>query len=117
MYFDAIASKSLRTVRLLASYYLGLFFLQDVVEVLLRHRANAMAKDRQWQTPLHVAAASNSVDCVAALKGHIRNANLTDRLGRTPLHYAAVAGHVDVVKEMLDNWTCDVNSRDKKECR
>lgn len=91
--------------------------LQDVAEVLLRNQANALARDRHWQTPLHVAAGANAVDCVRVLKGHVRDANVTDRLGRTALHYVAVGGYVDIAEELLSDMDCDVNVRDKKECR
>jgi len=34
---------------------------QATVEVLLKHKADSNARDKQWQTPLHVAASNNAL--------------------------------------------------------
>ena len=54
------------------------------------------ARDKNWQTPLHVAAANNAVRCAEALIPHLTNVNVSDRGGRTSLHHAAFNGHKEV---------------------
>jgi serine/threonine-protein phosphatase 6 regulatory ankyrin repeat subunit A len=66
------------------------------VEVLLKHKADINARDRNWQTPLHIAAANNAVHCADNLIPLLPNINVTDRGGRTSLHHAAYNGHHEV---------------------
>jgi serine/threonine-protein phosphatase 6 regulatory ankyrin repeat subunit A len=69
---------------------------QDTVGILLKHKADINARDRNWQTPLHVAAANNAVLCADNLIPLLPNINVTDRGGRTSLHHAAYNGHHEV---------------------
>ena len=64
--------------------------------MLLRHGADVNARDKNWQTPLHVAAANNSVKCAEYLIPLLANVNISDRSGRTALHHAAFNGHIEV---------------------
>jgi serine/threonine-protein phosphatase 6 regulatory ankyrin repeat subunit A len=64
--------------------------------VLLRHQADVNARDKNWQTPLHVAAANNAVKCAELLIPLLNNVNVSDRFGRTSLHHAAFNGHHEV---------------------
>ena len=73
-----------------------IFIFQDTVECLLRHQADVNARDKNWQTPLHVAAANNAVKCAEYLIPMLTNVNVSDRAGRTSLHHAAFNGHVEV---------------------
>ena len=69
---------------------------QTTVEVLLKYQADVGGRDKNWQTPLHVAAANNAVKCAQLIIPHLTNVNISDRLGRTSLHHAAFNGHVEV---------------------
>lgn len=69
---------------------------QDAVAVLLKHSADVNARDKNWQTPLHVAASNKAVRCAEALVPLLSNVNVSDRAGRTALHHAAFSGHVEV---------------------
>ena len=69
---------------------------QETVEVLLRHQADVNARDKNWQTPLHVAAANNAVKCAEFIIPLLSNVNVSDRSGRTSLHHAAFNGHLEV---------------------
>lgn len=71
-------------------------FVQDAVQVLLKHSADVNARDKNWQTPLHVAAANKAVRCAEALVPLLSNVNVSDRAGRTALHHAAFSGHLEV---------------------
>ena len=70
--------------------------IQDAVTVLLKHSADVNARDKNWQTPLHVAASNKAVRCAEALVPLLSNVNVSDRAGRTALHQAAFSGHVEV---------------------
>ena len=70
---------------------------QETVEVLLRHQADVNARDKNWQTPLHVAAANNAVKCAEYIIPCLTNVNVSDRSGRTSLHHGAFNGHLEVL--------------------
>lgn len=73
-----------------------LLLLQRAVGLLLRRGAEANARDKFWQTPLHVAAANRATRCAEALLTHLSNLNMADRTGRTALHHAAQSGFQEV---------------------
>lgn len=72
------------------------FSLQRAVSLLLRRGAEANARDKFWQTPLHVASANRATRCAEALLSHLSNLNIADRTGRTALHHAAQSGFQEV---------------------
>ena len=63
------------------------------MQVLLAHGAAEDARDKNWQTPAHVAAANDAVACMRLLIPAMSNVNITDRMGRTCLHLAAYFAH------------------------
>lgn len=65
--------------------------------MLLKHSADVNARDKNWQTPLHIAAANKAVRCAEALVPLLSNVNVSDRAGRTALHHAAFSGHLEVM--------------------
>ena len=52
------------------------------METLLKHQSDVNARDKKWQTPFHVAAANNAVECVSSIIPKLSNINITDRAGR-----------------------------------
>ncbi|KAK2090291.1 Serine/threonine-protein phosphatase 6 regulatory ankyrin repeat subunit A [Saguinus oedipus] len=90
--------------------------LCEAVQVLLKHSADVNARDKNWQTPLHIAAANKAVKCAEALVPLLSNVNVSDRAGRTALHHAAFSGHGEMVKLLLSRGA-NINAFDKKDRR
>merc|ERR1712137_248993 len=64
-------------------------------------------------SPLHVAAAFDSLACVEYLLGQSGSpSSLRDDLQRTPAHYAAAGGSTRVLCALADTG-CDINDRDR----
>ena len=82
------------------------FLQQEVVRTLLKHSADATARDKNWQTPLHIAANNNHVQCAEVLVPFVNSLNITDRAGRTALHHAAYEGHVQVRATIISLCRC-----------
>lgn len=70
--------------------------LQKVLGLLLAHSADVNARDKLWQTPLHVAAANRATKCAEALAPLLSSLNVADRSGRSALHHAVHSGHLEV---------------------
>lgn len=82
---------------LLSSYrLLSLAPPQKVLGLLLAHSADVNARDKLWQTPLHVAAANRATKCAEALAPLLSSLNVADRSGRSALHHAVHSGHLEV---------------------
>lgn len=65
---------------------------------MIRHSADVNARDKNWQTPLHVAAANNALRCAEVIIPMLSSVNVSDRGGRTALHHAALNGHTEVLQ-------------------
>uniref|UniRef100_A0A8C3ADZ0 Ankyrin repeat domain 52a n=1 Tax=Cyclopterus lumpus TaxID=8103 RepID=A0A8C3ADZ0_CYCLU len=83
------------------------------VGLLLRRGAEANARDKFWQTPLHVATANRATRCAEALLTQLSNLNMADRTGRTALHHAAQSGFQEIVK-LLVSRSADKSCKDKQ---
>uniref|UniRef100_A0A8C3PVX7 Poly [ADP-ribose] polymerase n=1 Tax=Chrysolophus pictus TaxID=9089 RepID=A0A8C3PVX7_CHRPC len=67
---------------------------KQVTELLLRKGANVNEKNKDFMTPLHVAAEKAHNDVMEVLHKHGAKMNALDTLGQTALHRAALAGHL-----------------------
>lgn len=74
---------------------------QEAVQVLIHHSADVNARDKNWQTPLHVAAANNALRCAEVIIPMLSSVNVSDRGGRTALHHAALNGHTEVLQGLM----------------
>lgn len=79
--------------------------------MLIRHSADVNARDKNWQTPLHVAAANNALRCAEVIIPLLSSVNVSDRGGRTALHHAALNGHTEVLHRVayLSDMFCRMN--------
>ncbi|XP_042171027.1 serine/threonine-protein phosphatase 6 regulatory ankyrin repeat subunit A-like [Oncorhynchus tshawytscha] len=68
---------------------------EEAVQVLLKHSADVNARDKNWQTPLHIAAANKAVRCAEALV--LSNVNMSDRA----LHHAAYTKRLAISMDMI----------------
>uniref|UniRef100_A0A673T0D2 Poly [ADP-ribose] polymerase n=1 Tax=Suricata suricatta TaxID=37032 RepID=A0A673T0D2_SURSU len=74
---------------------------KQVTELLLRKGANVNEKNKEFMTPLHVAAERAHNDVMEVLHKHGAKMNALDTLGQTALHRAALAGHLQTCRLLL----------------
>ncbi|KAF3848863.1 hypothetical protein F7725_015360 [Dissostichus mawsoni] len=74
---------------------------KQVTELLLRKGANINEKNKDFMTPLHVAAERAHNDIMEVLQKHGAKVNAVDTLGQTALHRAAMAGHLQTCRLLL----------------
>ncbi|XP_074474933.1 poly [ADP-ribose] polymerase tankyrase-2 isoform X2 [Sebastes fasciatus] len=74
---------------------------KQVTELLLRKGANVNEKNKDFMTPLHVAAERAHNDIMEVLQKHGAKVNAVDTLGQTALHRAAMAGHLQTCRLLL----------------
>lgn len=85
----------------------------EIVQVLLRYRANPAEATKDGWTPLHEAAVFGHVEIVRALLAAGAKPDPREKLnGGTPLHIASFNGHLEVVRALIAAGA-DVNARDK----
>ena len=84
-----------------------------VVELLLKHKADVNAADKDGATPLLLAAESGHAAVVELLLKHQADVNAANTYGSTPLHFAALKGSIAVV-ELLLNYQADVNAKTER---
>lgn len=70
------------------------------VQLLLRHKAKADARDRRGRTALHEAARAGHVDILDVLLAAGADVQARDQAGRTPLLEAAAGGRVDTLRAL-----------------
>uniref|UniRef100_A0A8B9P3I4 Poly [ADP-ribose] polymerase n=1 Tax=Apteryx owenii TaxID=8824 RepID=A0A8B9P3I4_APTOW len=75
---------------------------KQVTELLLRKGANVNEKNKDFMTPLHVAAEKAHNDVMEVLHKHGAKMNTLDTLGQTALHRAALAGHLQTCRLLLN---------------
>ena len=74
----------------------------EVVEEMLKNKANINMVDSSGNTPLHLAAGNGREGVVDLLLKHKANIKAGNNFEETPLHYATREGHEGVVKMLLD---------------
>ncbi|KAK9965131.1 hypothetical protein ABG768_004240 [Culter alburnus] len=79
---------------------------KQICELLLRKGANVNEKNKDFLTPLHLAAEKSHNDIIEVLVKHEAKVNAVDNLGQTALHRAAHCGHLQTCR-MLLSAGCD----------
>ncbi|HEU4621402.1 MAG TPA: ankyrin repeat domain-containing protein [Burkholderiaceae bacterium] len=85
----------------------------DTLRVLLEHKANPKAKDRDGNTALLVAARNNRANTLTELlEVRLKDLNRANKGGETPLHLAARTGSIDVMRVLLAH-NADLDAHDR----
>ncbi|OWF40712.1 tyrosine-protein kinase HTK16-like [Mizuhopecten yessoensis] len=76
---------------------------QDIVQLLIEHKADVEMKDRAGLTPLHRSCATNRAEMIPILveKGGANLQSSTPKTSWVPMHDAAMRGHVKCIKALL----------------
>ncbi len=86
---------------------------KDIVNLLLKEKADVNAKNKKGATPLHLAAQNGHKDIVNLLLKEKADVNAKNKKGATPLHFAAENDHTYIV-DLLLKEKADVNAKNKK---
>ena len=70
-------------------------------EYFIQKGADVNAKDKDGNTPLHLAAMNGKIDVAKVLLKHNADVNAKNNEGRTALHYATDFNHRDLVELLL----------------
>ena len=76
----------------------------EAVGILMQSGASADNRNKNWETPWHIASAHGAVSCLQKLLPQVHNKNIQDRSGRSALHLAAVK--VTIGPVVIDHQFC-----------
>lgn len=75
---------------------------QNIVMLLIQHRANVNARDSSFRTPLHIGAWQGNVAMCSHLLNEGAQLDAREAQSKTALHIACEMGHYELVQMMLD---------------
>lgn len=88
-------------------------FNEQLLDILLKYKADINQTDYDGKSPLHYAVTSGDIKRVKYIVEHGSNVNVKDRDGITPLHIATVDKNYDIVSYLLskkaDKLSKDMN--------
>jgi len=73
----------------------------ELVDLLIRYRADVNAPDRDRNTPLHYAVMRGHKHVAEFLLKNRANSNAQNKEGRTPLHIAALNNNIEIAQLLL----------------
>ena len=72
-----------------------------IAENMISHGADVSARDRDGNTPLHVAARTGNVQMIEMLLAHNADLKALNKLKQTPLQHTITAGHMYIAEGRL----------------
>lgn len=88
-------------------------FNEQLLDILLKYKADINQTDYDGKTPLHYAVSSGDLKRVKYFVEHGSNVNVKDRDGITPLHIATIDKNYDIISYLLskkaDKLSKDMN--------
>ncbi|RGP69897.1 ankyrin repeat-containing [Fusarium longipes] len=79
----------------------------EIVDCLIKNKADVNALDRRWETPLFKPAGNGHVEIVDRLLLAGTDATKLDMWRRTPLRFAALKGRTAIVQMLLERTNID----------
>lgn len=77
--------------------------LEDAVRLIRREKFDVNALNKQWRTPLHLAAHQGHVDVCKALIRLGANVNAENFFGARPLHAATIGRNIDLCRLFIEH--------------
>jgi ankyrin repeat protein len=74
-----------------------------LTELLIELGADVEARDKDGQTPLHVASQAGPLDIARMLIEHGAEVSAQDKIGQTPLHLASQAGRLEIARMLIES--------------
>ena len=84
----------------------------EVVQLLIAHKADIEARNKDNQTPLHWATRHNSIEIAQLLISHKGEIDTRDKNNGTPLHWIAFYYSTEVAQPLITH-KADTEARDK----
>lgn len=84
----------------------------DILEFLLKQRADPMISDDNGFFPIHTASSKGQLKCVEVLLSHRVNVDVLNKKNLTPLFYAVSADQLEIARLLIQRGA-NVNHRSK----
>ncbi|MHB9147307.1 MAG: ankyrin repeat domain-containing protein [Candidatus Amoebophilus sp.] len=83
-------------------------YIEAIARRLIELGTDINARNKQGETPLHIAVQANSEETIKLLSEKKAGITITDIYGNSPLHYAAIAGQLEIVELLIKQWGYDI---------
>ena len=82
----------------------------EIVQLLIKHKADLNVKNSYSNTPLHLAAIAGHHEIIEILMQNGANSEITDKKGLTPIHLAVSFKSIEVLKVLI-KCKANINAR------
>ena len=83
-------------------------YIEAIAKRLIELGADINARNKQGETPLHIAVQVRSEEGIKLLNEEGADIKIKDIHGNSPLHYAAIAGQLEIVELLIKQWGYDI---------